>query len=53
MVYLLFIKIFNWDVESFADWRKDHGVNIVKADVTEQMRLSKQFMKLLFLLFTL
>lgn len=47
------MKIFNWDVESFADWRKDHRVNIVKVDVTEQIRLSEQFMKLLFLLFTL
>lgn len=53
MVYLLFIKIFNWDVESFADCRKDYEVNNAKADVTEQMRLSEQFMKLFFLLFTL
>ena len=50
---ILSLKNFNWDVESFADWKKDHGANIAKSDVTEQMRLSEQFIKLLFLLFTL
>lgn len=39
---ILVIKIFNWNVDIFADWRKGHEVNIVEADIAGVMRLTRQ-----------